>query len=67
MGRIQKTSPTFDFIQTNDGRRFFAHWTNFIDIASAKELERILGGQWVEFTPTSNSKGPIAINIRIQD
>ena len=68
MGRIQKkTSPTFDFIQTNDGRRFFAHWTNFIDIASAKELERILEGQWVEFTPTSNSKGPNAINIRIQD
>lgn len=67
MGRIQKTSPTYDFIQTNDGRRFFAHWTNFIDIASAKELDRILEGQWVEFTPTSNIKGLNAINIRIQD
>lgn len=61
---IKPQNDSYVFIEC-DNERYFAHFTDFVDMTSSAELKKIKGGQLVSFEEGYNNKGVCAKNVRV--
>jgi cold shock CspA family protein len=61
---IKPQNDSYVFIES-DNERYFAHFTDFVDMKSSVELKKIKTGQLVSFEEGYNNKGVCAKNVRI--
>lgn len=65
IGNIIKTlNDSYVFIESEKDR-YFAHFTDFIEIKTTNELKKLKEGQLVTFEEGNNSKGPCAKKIKL--
>jgi len=65
VGNISKvpTNDSFVFIES-ENQKYFAHYTNFLELKSSTDLKKIKEGQLVSFEEGQNVKGMFAKNIK---
>lgn len=61
-GKIVRLNQGFGFIEGEDGRDYFFHWTELDKFAI--QFRNLRQGQSVDFQPGSTSQGPRAYNIK---
>ena len=61
---VKAVNESYVFIES-ENEKYFAHITDFLDIKTTFELNKVKQGQLVSFEEGQNYKGPCAINIKI--
>jgi LuxR family glucitol operon transcriptional activator len=65
IGNLVKTSnDSYVFIES-ENEKYFAHFTDFVDIKTTFELSKLKQGQLLSFEEGQNYKGPCAKNVKI--
>jgi LuxR family glucitol operon transcriptional activator len=65
IGNLVKTlNESYVFIES-ENEKYFAHFTDFTEIKTTFELNKIKQGQLVSFEEGQNHRGPCAMNVKI--